>query len=70
MGDQETLVNGKKKLRQSEDYLLLIESIPSRETRWYIKSVLKNMYIYRSKYNQTQKEAESIASGFQPLYEH
>ena len=37
----------KKKLRKSEDYLLLIASIPSRETRWYIKSVLKNVYLYR-----------------------
>ena len=33
-----------------KDPLLLIETIPSRETRNYIKEVLKNYYVYNNKF--------------------
>ena len=59
----------KKKLNYNKDYLLFIETIPSRETRGYIKAVIKNLYIYRSKYNQYQSETDILASGFDPLYQ-
>ena len=60
----------KKQLNYNEDYLLFIETIPSRETRGYIKAVIKNLYIYRSKYNQNQSETDILASGFNPLYHY
>ena len=56
-----------KKTNFDNDPLLFIESLPSRETRGYIKSVLKNLYIYRSKFNKTIPEIEIISSGAWPI---
>ncbi len=48
----------------NEDPLLLIETIPSRETRSYIKEVLKNIYMYNNKYKNNDKNFEKLASGY------
>ena len=41
-----------KKIGEYKDPLLYIESIPSYETRWFVKKVLKNLWIYRDKLGQ------------------
>ena len=46
------------------DPLMLIETIPSRETRNYIKEVLKNIYIYNNKYKHNFENFEKLASGY------
>ena len=52
-----------KKVNFDKDPLLLIETLPSRETRNYIKEVLKNYYVYNNKYLCNDNEFEELASG-------
>ncbi len=52
-----------KETNFKNDPLLLIETIPSRETRNYIKEVLKNYYVYNNKYLYNDIEFEELASG-------
>ena len=53
-----------KKTNFNDDPLLLIETIPSRETRNYIKEVLKNVFMYNNKYKKDNQEFEKLASGY------
>ena len=53
-----------KKTNFNDYPLLLIEAIPSRETRNYIKEVLKNVYMYNNKYKKDNHEFEKLASGY------
>ena len=43
--------------------LLMIESLPARQTRNYIKLVLTNLWIYRSRLNENPYIIPAIASG-------
>ena len=52
-----------KNVNFDKDPLLLIETIPSRETRNYIKEVLKNYYVYNNKYLYNEHKFEELASG-------
>ena len=52
-----------KKVNFDKDPLLLIETIPSRETRNYIKEVLKNYYVYSNKFSYNENSFEELASG-------
>ena len=52
-----------KKVNFDKDPLLLIETIPSRETRNYIKEVLKNYYVYINKFSYNDTSFEELASG-------
>ena len=52
-----------KKVNFDKDPLLLIETIPSRETRNYIKEVLKNYYVYSNKFSYNDYSFEKLASG-------
>ena len=52
-----------KNVNFDNDPLLLIETIPSRETRNYIKEVLKNYYVYNNKYLYNELKFEELASG-------
>ena len=51
------------------DPLLFIESIPAPETRGYIKKVLSNFWLYRSRFGQKIPSLDQIASGQWPLYQ-
>ena len=53
-----------KKTNFNSDPLMLIETIPSRETRNYIKEVLKNIYMYNNKYKYNFEGIEKLASGY------
>ena len=57
-----------KKTKFGGDPLLLIETIPSRETRNYIKEVLKNIYVYKNKYKKEFQKFDLLASGKMPIH--
>ena len=46
-----------------EDTLLMLESLPARETRNYIKLVLTNLWVYKIRFNQDNNILLSLASG-------
>jgi soluble lytic murein transglycosylase-like protein len=52
------------------DPLLYIESIPSYETRWFVKKVLKNMWIYRDKLQQPKLSRKDLVNNFWPKYKN
>jgi hypothetical protein len=63
--------NLQKWLKQTnfkDDPLLFMESIPSRETRWFIEKVLTKYWIYKDKKGETSHSLEMIAEGKKPIY--
>ena len=57
-----------KKWTKDKDYkykdtLLMLESLPARETRNYIKLVLTNLWVYKTRFNQDNTILLSLASG-------
>ena len=46
-----------------KDTLLMLESLPARETRNYIKLVLTNLWVYKTRFNQDNTILLSLASG-------
>ncbi len=50
------------------DPLLFMESIPSRETRWFIEKVLTKYWIYQDKNKKEQSSLKMLANGNNPLY--
>ncbi len=53
----------KDKKYKLKDTLLMLESLPARETRNYIKLVLTNLWIYKIRFNQENKILSTLASG-------
>jgi soluble lytic murein transglycosylase-like protein len=56
------------KVDHGGDTLMLLESLPSRETRFYVKNVLTNLWIYRKRLGQDASIVGSIASGVEADY--
>jgi soluble lytic murein transglycosylase-like protein len=57
-----------KKWTKDKDYkisdtLLMLESLPARETRNYIKLVLTNLWIYKLRFNQKSNILSALAAG-------
>ena len=52
-----------RKLDHQDDPFLFIESMPSRETRYYVKNVISNLGIYRLRFNETAPALNSLAAG-------
>ena len=50
------------------DPLLFMESIPSRETRWFIEKVLTKYWIYKNQLGETSSSLEMLANGKNPIY--
>ena len=50
------------------DPLFFMESIPSRETRWFIEKVLTKYWIYQIKKGISSKSLALLASGKNPIY--
>tara|TARA_Y100000590_G_scaffold432718_1_gene549048 strand:- start:2885 stop:4621 length:1737 start_codon:yes stop_codon:yes gene_type:complete len=50
------------------DPLLFMESIPSRETRWFIEKVLTKYWIYQNQFGETSKSIKMLAKGENPIY--
>ena len=53
----------KDKDYKNSDTLLMLESLPARETRNYIKLVLTNLWIYKLRFNQQSKILSALAAG-------
>ena len=51
-----------------DDPLFFMESIPSRETRWFIEKVLTKYWIYKYKINEESKSLTLLANGKNPIY--
>ena len=64
----------KDKKYKLSDSLLMLESLPARETRNYIKLVLTNLWIYKIRFNQENKILSTLASGksidFKVFFKH
>ena len=45
-----------------------MESIPSRETRWYIEKVLTKYWIYNNKVGKKPNSLRMLANGENPIY--
>ncbi len=52
-----------RKVDHQDDPFLLIESIPSRETRSYIKNVITNLAMYRMQFGQSAPALRALAAG-------
>ncbi|MDR1691305.1 MAG: lytic transglycosylase domain-containing protein, partial [Rickettsiales bacterium] len=51
-----------------DDPLLYIESLPSKETRNYVKNVMLNFWFYRSRFNQDTPSLANLAQDQWPIY--
>jgi soluble lytic murein transglycosylase-like protein len=58
----------RERLGIENDPLLFLESIPTRETRVYVKKVLANLWSYRARLGQPQPELEALAHNRWPRY--
>ena len=54
--------------KRTEDPLMFIESMPSRETRDFVERVLSNFWIYRDRFGQNSPTLDAIAQGQIPVY--
>ena len=45
-----------------------MESIPSRETRWFIEKVLTKYWIYNDKAGKESHSLQLLANGKDPIY--
>ncbi len=52
-----------RKVDHQDDPLLLIESIPARETRYYVKNVITNLAMYRAQLGQPALSLDDLAAG-------
>ncbi len=52
-----------RKLDHQDDPFLLIESMPARETRYYVKNVISNLGIYRLRFDESSPALSSLAAG-------
>ena len=61
-----------KKWQENTNYLndplLFMESIPSRETRWFIEKVLTKYWVYSDKLGKNANSLEMLANGESPIY--
>ena len=51
-----------------DDPLFFMESIPSRETRWFIEKILAKYWIYQNKNGKEMRSLKMLANGNDPLY--
>ena len=62
------LIKWKKRI-QTDDPLLFLESIPSRETRSFVERIVVNYWIYRNLMGQSLASLDMAASGQWPNYQ-
>ena len=51
------------KVDHQDDPFLLVESMPARETRSYVKNVISNLGMYRHRFSQTTPALSGLATG-------
>ena len=57
-----------KETNFKNDPLLFMESIPSRETRWFIEKVITKYWIYKHQFNEESPSLLQVAKGNGPIY--
>ena len=67
-GGPGNLQKWKKETNYLGDSLLFMESIPSRETRWFIEKILTKYWIYQNKNKIEMRSLKMLANGNDPLY--
>ena len=67
-GGPGNLQKWKKETNYLGDPLFFMESIPSRETRWFIEKILTKYWIYQNKNNKEMRSLKMLANGDDPLY--
>ena len=50
--------------------IVFIESIPIKETRWFVKYILTDLWIYRDKLQQAKPSRTLLAKGKWPKYKN
>ena len=58
----------RRRQAQDDDPLLFVETLPSRETRGFIKSVFTNFWAYRAQLGQATPSLDAVAGGRWPTY--
>ena len=67
-GGPGNLQKWQEKTNYLDDPLFFMESIPSRETRWFIEKVLTKYWIYNSKFGNQSNSLNLLAKGKNPIY--
>ena len=67
-GGPGNLQKWKKETNYLGDPLFFMESIPSRETRWFIEKILTKYWIYQNKNKKEMRSLKMLANGEDPLY--
>ena len=67
-GGPGNLQKWKKETNYLGDPLFFMESIPSRETRWFIEKILTKYWIYQNKNKIEMRSLKMLANGDDPLY--
>ena len=67
-GGPGNLKKWQSEINHLDDPLFFMESIPSRETRWFIEKVLTKYWIYQLKKGVNSKSLALIANGKNPIY--
>jgi len=67
-GGPGNLQKWKKETNYLGDSLFFMESIPSRETRWFIEKILTKYWIYQNKNKIEMRSLKMLANGLDPLY--
>ena len=58
------------KLKEKNGPIEYIESIPIRETRWFVKYILTDLWIYRDKLGQNKPTRELLAQNKWPIFKN
>ncbi len=58
----------KRRIEETDDPLLFVESLPSRETRNFVRRVFANLWIYRDRLEQPAPSLDALAAGRWPVY--
>jgi len=67
-GGPGNLQKWQKNINHLDDPLFFMESIPSRETRWFIEKVLTKYWIYQNKKGIESNSLRLLANGKNPIY--
>ena len=55
-------------INHNNDSLLFMESIPSRETRWFMEKILTNYWLYKNQFGEKSYSLEMLSKGKDPIY--
>ena len=67
-GGPGNLQKWQKNTNYHKDSLLFMESIPSRETRWFIEKVITKYWLYENKVEKQSNSLRMLANGENPIY--